>query len=162
MHGEVKAKKSTLLKYKGFPLAEGMIALYLFLQKPLIALLREIYQKKKKDALTSANTPNLLRNLKIMPESMLKLGARLGIKSDTVVHYGGNFVGVLLILIGYQLLFGLPFIGDTKILQTIFDNFQHAEDQKKLAELEKQVAQLESEANSEVVVQRKRAVDDLQ
>jgi len=128
MHGEVKAKKSTLQKYNGFPLAE--------------ALLREVYQQKKKSNTAGKEAPTEFQK--------------------TILHYSGNLVAVLLILISYQLLFGLPFIGDTKILQTIFDNFRQTEDQNRLAELEKQVAQLESDTKSEVVNQRKRAVDDLQ
>ena len=146
MHGEVTVKKSTLQQYNGFPLVEGIKDFFFNFSQVFVALLREIYNEKKRSNTTRTGKET---------QTDLRLKA--------AYVYGGNFVGVLLILLAYQLLIGLPFVGDTKILESYFKNLMHSQDEAShQLELEKQLSQLEEDMKPEIKTQHKRAVDDLQ
>ena len=117
-----------------------------FCTKIFLALLREIYNEKKRSNTTRTGKET---------QTDLRLKA--------AYVYGGNFVGVLLILLAYQLLIGLPFVGDTKILESYFKNLMHSQDEAShQLELEKQLSELEEDMKPEIKTQHKRAVDDLQ
>ena len=107
-----------------------------------VALLRELYKQKQQSNTAGKDTRTEMQK--------------------AVVHYGVNFLHILLIAFFYQMLIGLPFIGDTKLLENYFLNQIEEQNQRQMIELEEQVSQLERDSKSEVVTQRKRIVDDLQ